>query len=1200
MINSTMGSTISSELKEFIIDIRDTDQETKQKAEGGSGSLQGRTVKPIDAPQTIEQALIVLRTAELASNHKDLSGLKACDQALSTFLKKEKEAICFDWKSVEIGLRVLRLDLPNTKQEMLAQCQKTGLEFHIDDKNPSFSDALEGRLSDLMFNNMQERYPYIADSCKELAEKMLASYKESKKQGYTISDRGMFCFLLYLLKHPEYDQLLNLIFYTLSEYAIEEKLPADLWTDFIKLSLHHPKLQTRLGEGKDKVVLKVIDVKNKTLDSIPASRLLLSYGSEYFRELVKKKSLDEGQSPLYALSPETPPTIDFCGTEFDKEIIETLTQWLRNPYQTSFSANSEADTKPWEKLKRFLTHIPAFTLRDQNLFLEMIQLELARVINDESIADIVQMSMQYKLEMTLILCILHINSHPSQGFHIEFIDDAPFIITQKAGAHIPTELYKAVDFSKKRIDCAVIEDSEPEDVQRGCLSSLLRFGKKSVSVGQGVWNSMGIEPRRVALCYLTLMGMQQSGYMESSTELINFILSYQLSVNVPNLVAVVFPLLNARFSRRPRVISLTNIVPGFIQRGLIGCSSKINGFISKYFAKKSPRSEQQPLLSNGAMQGVPLLSKSLPQLDLSNAHDLTDEAFGKLASMYPDIEVLVLSSLPLLTEAGFAHIKSLKKLSTLKIIIPNNNSPGSLNKMNLKNLLDDMKNIVIEVSVSDFTVAYHSIRFLHELPKNVEVRINLEHVDIISSTVFLESSDGLSKTYNAYHELFTRLTESCPRMTHLDCQEVSGMTDNDLEIIAKNCLELRSLTFNGGTSVTDDGIRALVNGCRETLEEIHIGGTNRITNRSIEILANECPHLKKFALFACHGITDEGIAHLLNAKNLASCYLHHLHGITDVAIRSLKNKFPKLDFFVKYCPQVTFETLSTLTQSSEIDKKQMAFAQRKFAILKASAMPLIISKKFLSPVIFRFLVDNMNVQFNHPIAELVAKYFREGLGIAARKDVLYHPAQMSTLAKLPHDIIAGLMSSRHFFSKKPLPISYDIYFHNITEMLIKHFLLNLSSDCFSEIENLYKKFLQDNYPSKFVRDVEAIYTGMNISIKKIFSVKTTRNDVRRVFEELFEIHNPQAISAFVPLTKYIIDGSLKGIKNIGNRIGWDEEQKKAAFLRFVFSDWSWFADMLVDRKPPATVNDEETEDSVKSLDEKEHKEHKESQPERKE
>ncbi|XP_062101954.1 F-box protein At5g67140 [Humulus lupulus] len=90
------------------------------------------------------------------------------------------------------------------------------------------------------------------------------------------------------------------------------------------------------------------------------------------------------------------------------------------------------------------------------------------------------------------------------------------------------------------------------------------------------------------------------------------------------------------------------------------------------------------------------------------------------------------------------------------------------------------------------------------------------------------------------------------------------ISDNGLYQIslAKCVSNLTSISLWGMTGVTDKGVVYLISRAN-SLQHLNIGGTF-ITDESLFVIADSCPHLKTIVLWSCRHVTENGLLGLVN------------------------------------------------------------------------------------------------------------------------------------------------------------------------------------------------------------------------------------------------------------------------------------------------------------------------------------------------
>lgn len=143
---------------------------------------------------------------------------------------------------------------------------------------------------------------------------------------------------------------------------------------------------------------------------------------------------------------------------------------------------------------------------------------------------------------------------------------------------------------------------------------------------------------------------------------------------------------------------------------------------------------------------------------------------------------------------------------------------------------------------------------------------------------------------------FELLRTLCPNLSKINLQ-TTAVTDKQLAQIGIGCPNLTSIDLSGCAAITDEGILALVKGCKK-LETINLQGTS-IKDKGVMAIADNCPELTSLNLHECK-VEDRAII-LYVAKRCPS--LRYLQVHYNISCES------RLDLLISY-PQVTDIDLS--------------------------------------------------------------------------------------------------------------------------------------------------------------------------------------------------------------------------------------------------------------------------------------------------
>lgn len=1159
-------------LAEVRIDIKDKEEENKKASSPEPLLLStGRevSVKPITAPQNYPEVLEVVKIAEQASRSGNLKRLEECDMALAEFDLENKRA---QKTKNEDLLRVWRLNLPRFKSEITkiintALGSKTTI---VDDQGSQFADMLEGRLTDHMMKQMRARAEGMLrfeDSKLEeeifcdLAEQLVKNDSRGLKTLNEKSSNERFIFLLFLLNKPEYVKSLPIVFTSLMNSVVEGEAKPELASDFVYVSLRHSELRKCIASGEDKVILTVNDPPNENPIDLVASRLLLSAGSEYFQMLVTKGSLSDCKP-----TPEASPILDLTSSKFDKEMMEMLMCWLTNPQFVSFSSDSKIDIK---KIERFLTSYSALSLTNEAEFREKIELDLAHGLDEDNLKDTLALALRYKLKLAQACCVDFINK---MGLKMQQIEDKTFKIIQKKDRDISKKIYEAAELLKNHVKITNICETRLQKTNRcsKILSSITRMGRYSIGLAQKAWNKIGGLATRTGLCYLSIYAIEEASHQTTSTTLLTWqkvLISLSVAITYPTINRLLHRCILNRITRnwdRFYIIAVTDIIPISLQRSFFGSVEKIKNCARLCFHPPLLTSEQplHPIFN--------VLSQEMTTIDLSQTYKITDVELERIVNNHLKVEHLTLGSHPFLTSVGFAHLKKLTKLKRLSIKLKEGVSPGTLNLLKLHELFSENNPLRIDLEVSDATISYYPIHFLRNVPPHAEVHVELYHEEISPSYVLFESRYNTARFFKSWPDTITRLTESCPQLTHLDCTNVYGISNQEFISIGRNCPHLREINVVN-SYFNNEGFEEFLQNC-PNLEKISLQVQNEITDAAIEQLVLRCPQLKEVHLNSCHQITNQALDSLSRIPLLKVCRLQNLFEIDDAGVQKLLNRKPWLeDLQVSKCGNVTDQMLYSISQRpSTLCSTIIERINNKLQRESESPIPMELGRKILPPIFFQLLIDNLCSQ----------TILEEGLGLS-KKDapVKIRTSQLEGLAKMP---ILELINRKKYImntiqNNNESEFSDEIIWQNFQKFCyLVHFFQNEVPNYSTKIETSYKEFLKATFSDAFVKMSEEqaqkflteLKTEMNLhdNLKYLLPSLNSKSPGRVLIH--YRVEYFSEVSAF----NAILDRFLKAIKEVGDLNKWSDEQRSAAFLTGILTDISWINEHLF---PPVAVNHDE-------------------------
>ena len=132
------------------------------------------------------------------------------------------------------------------------------------------------------------------------------------------------------------------------------------------------------------------------------------------------------------------------------------------------------------------------------------------------------------------------------------------------------------------------------------------------------------------------------------------------------------------------------------------------------------------------------------------------------------------------------------------------------------------------------------------------------------------------------------VSKHLPHCTEVDLSNCKGLTDADVLKLAAGCPNIERLGAGWVSRLSDESIRALVEGC-QLVHKFFLCGCAGLHDDSLRILAS-APKLSKLYLNSCSNITDEGLVALAsdrNCRHVSTLYISSCQHVTDVGLCSL-------------------------------------------------------------------------------------------------------------------------------------------------------------------------------------------------------------------------------------------------------------------------------------------------------------------------
>ncbi|KAJ2781038.1 hypothetical protein GGI15_003337 [Coemansia interrupta] len=124
--------------------------------------------------------------------------------------------------------------------------------------------------------------------------------------------------------------------------------------------------------------------------------------------------------------------------------------------------------------------------------------------------------------------------------------------------------------------------------------------------------------------------------------------------------------------------------------------------------------------------------------------------------------------------------------------------------------------------------------------------------------------------------LIIGVSQTCRGLLRIDVHDSLRLGDRCLIALGENCNDLKHVNIGGCIGCSDEGVIAMVHGCR-VIEELDISTLN-ITDNSLIAVGANLLHLQRFFVDFCRQITDDGIKAVLEGSNGLGCMftLKHL------------------------------------------------------------------------------------------------------------------------------------------------------------------------------------------------------------------------------------------------------------------------------------------------------------------------------------
>lgn len=240
---------------------------------------------------------------------------------------------------------------------------------------------------------------------------------------------------------------------------------------------------------------------------------------------------------------------------------------------------------------------------------------------------------------------------------------------------------------------------------------------------------------------------------------------------------------------------------------------------------------------------------------------------------------------------------------------------------------------------------------------------------IIENSPLLRSFEMETDTFIPSDSFLNQMAESCPQLNHLKIVNADQLTNSSLQMIAKYCINLKSISLSGDyCDITDDGMLQLACSCQE-LESLSLSIENRsprsnsnaiahISDAALSTLACKCRNLSELRLGCYSHVSDAGfIAVAESCLKLIKLSIHNKLGeatrISDATIIT----------FAECCKSLQEVSLSNFPNLTDVALIQLAENCKHLTRLELMSAPQITDKSI--------------VEFANNCKKLVAIDFRD-------------------------------------------------------------------------------------------------------------------------------------------------------------------------------------------------------------------------------
>ncbi|CAG8437603.1 1719_t:CDS:1 [Acaulospora morrowiae] len=171
---------------------------------------------------------------------------------------------------------------------------------------------------------------------------------------------------------------------------------------------------------------------------------------------------------------------------------------------------------------------------------------------------------------------------------------------------------------------------------------------------------------------------------------------------------------------------------------------------------------------------------------------------------------------------------------------------------------------------------------------------------------------NLEHSKNVTENLLKSFIQKFPELLAINLNSCSGVSDSSISQISYYCQDLNTIDISNSRSrVTDVSIYAIAKFGKQKLKNLNFSSMQKISDNSINTLANHCKHLEVVNLSNCSQlISSSGLENLLmaNKNSLKELWMHNMKGVPVltqglwelIAIRCEKLKVLSISFNAIY------------------------------------------------------------------------------------------------------------------------------------------------------------------------------------------------------------------------------------------------------------------------------------------------------------